>query len=173
MMRNATRKKAALLKMAQDLGRLRALDEQGLLKNANVLGAMLDRSAPIWAPAALGYVLGGPEHRLEGAAAGALGGHLGRGFLRNLSVRGLRETLPKHPELSGLATLSDRQLLSALKASPAVQSGPQMQHIRDFLGNLGKYEGFGSLAGGGLAGYGVGKILGSQDKPVQPVRFAV
>lgn len=160
----------ACLQMAVDLGRMRALDEKGLLKTAGMLDRLLESSAGIWAPAGLGYIMGGPEHRLEGALAGALGGHLGRRFLRGMNIKELRKAVGIEPALAKYQTLGDRELLSRLRASAAVQSSPEMAHIKEFLPTLRRYEGLGSLAGGALAGYGTGQVLSSQDKPI---RFAV
>ncbi len=155
----------ALLKMAADLGRICALDDSGLLKTSGFLGNILERSTVSLLPAGLGYVAAGPEHRLEGAVAGALGGRLGRRFLRGSNIKALRKAVRTEPVLAKHRDLADRELLSALRASKMVKESPGLTHIREFLPAMGKYEGVGSLAGGTLAGFGTGQILGLQDKP--------
>jgi len=165
MTTNAT-SRATFLKMANDLGRMRALDERGLLKTAGVLDALLSgRTAATLLPAGLGYVLGGPEHRMEGAVAGALGSHLGRRFLRGLNVKELRKAIEIQPSLAKHRSLGDYELLSKLRSNAAVQGSPELAHIKKFLPTVQNYEGVGSLAGGALAGYDTGQVLSSQDKP--------
>lgn len=157
----------ACLRMAADLGRMRALDETGLLKTAGMLDRLLESSAGVWAPAGIGYVMGGPEHRLEGTLAGAFGGHLGRRFLRGLNMKELRKAVEIEPALSKYRALGDRDLLSRLRTSSAIQTSPELEHIKEFLPTLRRYEGLGSLAGGALAGYGTGQVLSSQDRPTR------
>ena len=154
----------ACLKMAADLGRMRALDEKGILKTAGILEGVLERGTSMWLPAGLGYIMGGPEHRLEGAIGGALGGHLGARALRKLSIRELRKVIKMQPSLSKYRGSTDRELLRGLQGDILFKKNPNLANMKeDFLPLLRQHEGVGSLTGGALGGFGVGKALSSQD----------
>jgi hypothetical protein len=155
---------AVCLKMAADLGRIRALDEKGLLKTAGILDNVIERGMSMWLPAGLGYVMGGPEHRLEGALAGAAGGHLGKRFARGLGLRELRKVVNSNALTSNYHGATDRALLRGIHADPIFRKNPELANMRsEFLPLLRQYEGLGGLVGGSLTGFGVGKALSSQD----------
>ncbi|RLC88617.1 MAG: hypothetical protein DRJ03_01725 [Chloroflexi bacterium] len=156
-------KRSVFLKMATDLGRMCALDERGLLKTAGILNTLLDQGTSIWLPAGLGYIMGGPGHRIEGAVAGGLGGRLGARLLRKGALHELRGVLKQQPNTGRYRGTTDREVLRGLHGDPIFQKSPELAAMKqDFLPLLRQYEGLGSLAGGALAGLGIGKALSSQ-----------
>jgi hypothetical protein len=80
-----------LLKVARDLGRMRALDEAGLSKTANVFESLFDTGTrwalPLGLPAVAGAALAGEGHRQEGAVGGLLGGMAGRQLFKGQATR--------------------------------------------------------------------------------------
>lgn len=159
---------ATCLRMAADLGRARALDEKGLLKTAGVLDKVVERGTSMWLPAGLGYVMGGPEHRLEGAIAGGLGGHLGKRFARGLGLRELRKAVSSNARAANYHGATNEALLHGIRTDPIFRKTPELANMQsEFLPMLRQYEGLGGLVGGSLTGLGVGKALSLQDSPQQ------
>ena len=148
-----TRKKKACLKAAVLMGQMRALDENRMLKEAGVIESLLVKYAPLWAPAGLGAALGGPEHRLEGAAAGLGGGILGTRLMRSIALK-------QTPELAQFAKLLQRPetLHKVIAKKP---------ELSEQLGALEKSEWLGRLTGGAGGGLAAHKILSPQ-KPELP-----
>lgn len=152
-----------LLKMATDLGRMRAFDEARLSKTSGILESVALKAAPYWVPASMGYVLGGPEHRMEGALAGLGLGAVGSGLGRFAGVRQLRNIVRKSPQFEKFRHLDDLALLRELKRAPA---GSGLNELRgDILPLIDQYRWGGRLGGGLLGGFGMGKALEAQEKP--------
>lgn len=142
------RVKKACLEVAVDMGRMRAFDELDMSKEAGFIENLLLKYAPLWAPAGAGAVIGGPEHRFEGALAGLGGGALGARLMRSMALRHT-PGLSKFKGMVGKPT----QLRGMLSKEP---------ELAEQLGSLEKSEWLGRLGGGAGGGYLAHKMLGSQ-----------
>jgi len=108
---NKKRTKKANLKLAFEMGLSRAIKESGLDKEAGLekrIGDLLRGTSHLWAPAAAGGVVAGPEHRTEGALAGLGLGILGKG----MGLSGLRRSL-----------FEPRELQKAMRAAKLRETG--------------------------------------------------
>ena len=151
------------LRMATDLGRMKAFAEMRLSKTGSILEQIALKTAPYWVPASMGYVLGGPEHRMEGALAGLGLASVGSGLGRFMGVRQLRNIVRKSPQFEKYRHLDDLALLRELKHAPA---GSSLKELRgDILPLIDQYRWGGRLGGGFLGGFGMRKALEAQEKP--------
>jgi len=130
--------KYAALQTAYDIGRMHAMVKEAALGDRAVSG-LLTRTAHMWAPAAGGAALAGPEYRTEGALAGLVGGMAGRGLMRRFG----RHAFFSPEELRLLERTSARAPLDADLAARAATFERSMPLV-----NLGA-----GVAGGAGAGY--------------------
>jgi hypothetical protein len=145
-------KTAVLLKMAADLGRMRALDKAGLLK---IAGSAL--TAAKWGlPALAGAYVAGPEHRFEGALGGAALGHVGRKAGKYLAGRGAGFA-PRTAGSGGMAWLKKNQGIDMGKLQQLASKGRVDPGVLERMLDYRKYydpaKWGGTLAGGAGAGY--------------------
>jgi hypothetical protein len=166
-------KHAEMLEMAYHLGVKEAMEKEGFVESA--LGSLVTKSAPLWAPAAVGYAMADPENRpmgaMAGLAAGAVGKGLGRSFLRSsrflpdelalvekmrkihpdkLNLDHIHKVMSEHPELA--KEIKPDELLTKVRATE------QQMPMAEWAGRLGAAGGAGYLlshlgrSGSGLAG---------------------
>ncbi len=146
-----TSKNPAILKLAYSVGWNEAIKEAGL---ENFATELLGRSAKYIAPSALGAILGGEEHRTEGALAGlglGLLGAKGGGIVSKhmltpeqwAVVHKLEKNLPRLEEI-------DKVVADKLKAYQAQR--PMVEWIS-------------RLGGGAAGGLMANKLLGRSTPP--------
>jgi len=158
-------KKAALAKMATDLGRMHAFE-----KNAGWADALIDaamRYGKYWVPAAGGAYLAGPGYRTEGALEGLAAGHLGGRAGESIGLRGLKGA-PKFFKGKPMSAYRETaRQIGAGEAVPGLVTGKGLSAAQRALqqGSLA-----GRFAGGAIGGYGAGRLLGAQNPyGMQPV----
>ncbi len=188
--------KKANLELARDIGLARAFEEAGLSKEAGLekmVGGLLGRTAHLWAPAAAGGIMAGPEYRTEGAIAGlgvgALGKRIGLEALRRgifapgelqkaMRAAKLKETSRGYEKLTKIpmpaegkkGTRAYQRIRAALGGEGATET---------FLENAGKmqsqkplYEWGGRIAGGLGGGYAASKLLSESPWQGSPIQAA-
>lgn len=122
------RTKKANLELAYKRGLSQAMEEAGMSKEAGMerrLGGLLGRTAHLWAPAAAGGVVAGPEHRTSGALAG-----LGLGILgKRIGLEGLRR-----------GTFNPGELQKAMQAAKLQEAGTGYKRLSELGNKSGKYR---------------------------------
>lgn len=167
------RTKKANLELAFEVGHARAFEEASSNKTAGLesrVGGLLARTAPLWAPAAAGGVVAGPEHRTEGALAGLGLGILGKRVGRKLLRRGLFK--PPELELAGRAAKlgpESSELKNLVKSlgERGEEFGKGVQTLRS-QGPVAEWGG--RLAGGVGGGYLANQLL--SQRPMSPFQSA-
>lgn len=184
-------KKASFLVQAFEIGRRQALQEAGVpaasIKDASTkeasltkealvesgLGRLLQNSAHLWAPAAVGYYMAGPENghwgALAGLGAGALGSRFGKYLLRSshftpeeLSiVQRMKNMKVDSPEFAEF-------LKSEPKLGPKVQAMMMQTPGVEWAGRLGGAAGAGYL----LSRSGRPGVPASGGSPTAPGYYA-
>ncbi len=131
----AQRTKKANLELAYGMGLSKALEEAGIAKEAGLegrLGGLLGRTAHLWAPAAAGGVVAGPEHRMEGAAAG-----LGLGILgKRIGLEGMRRGM-----------FGSGELQKAMQAAKLKEIGSGYEKLTKIPAGSGAYKRVGKALG--------------------------
>jgi hypothetical protein len=154
--------KKAHLQLAFEIGKEQALREAGIEKEAGIesrLGNVLQRTAHLWAPAAAGGVVAGPEHRMEGALAGLGLGILGKRIGRGTLSRGIFDPheVALAEEAAKLAPESAkyRAIIKGLgERAPEFEKG-----LKTLRAQGPMFEWGGRLAGGLGGGYLANKLL--------------
>lgn len=143
-----------MFRLAMDLGKLAALRNAGLDKNASLLESLgftgLKTIAPLLVPAAAGAIIGGPDRRIEGAVAGGIGGMLGSRLLRGH----LSRIMSSSPAVQKALHAADYDVAKAFKSLAA---DPRLQE--ELLASSQRAAWAGRLGGGAAGGYAAQKLM--------------
>jgi hypothetical protein len=108
--KNLPNKKEACLRMAADLGRIRAMDAAGFTPDRQKTAGILSGLGSVAAPAAIGFTMAPEGREREGAGYGALAGILG-GAMGSAAMKGIA---PKAGALGRLLGSAGAGVLAAL-----------------------------------------------------------